>query len=174
MHWNGELRTTKYTGTMNRISTYLLGTAFLLACQSAPSSALAQDGPKSYGEKITPVGAMSIEAFAKSMSVTDSLAAKVECEIITSCTMKGCWMDVKMPDGGTMKVRFKDYGFFVPKKGLEGKRAVLQGQAARETMDVATLRHYAEDAGKSKEEVEKITEPKHVLTFLADGVLITD
>jgi hypothetical protein len=39
---------------------------------------------------------------------------------------------------------------------------------------VATLRHYAQDAGKSKEEIDKITEPKHMLTFLADGVLITD
>jgi len=81
---------------------------------------------------------------------------------------------VKMPDGSKMKVRFKDYGFFVPKKGLEGKRAVLQGTATRETLDVATLRHYAQDAGKSKEEIEKITEPKHMLTFLADGVLITE
>jgi len=38
---------------------------------------------------------------------------------------------------------------------------------------VATLRHYAEDAGKSKEEIEKITEPETNLMFLADGVLIT-
>jgi hypothetical protein len=157
---------------MSRISTFLLSTVLLLA--STPFSVMAQDGPKSYGEKITAEGAMSIEAFAKAMSVADSLEAKVECEIITSCTVKGCWMDVKMPDGGTMKVRFKDYGFFVPKKGLEGKHAVLQGNATRETLDVATLRHYAQDAGKSKEEIEKITEPRHVLSFLADGVLITD
>ena len=82
-------------------------------------------------------------------------------------------MDVKLPDGDVMKVRFKDYGFFVPTKGLEGKRAVMQGTATREELDVATLRHYAEDAGKSKEEIEKITEPENNLMFLADGVLIT-
>lgn len=157
---------------MKRIPSFLLSTVLLLA--STTFSAMAQDGPKSYGEKITADGAMSIEAFAKAISVTDSLEAKVECEIITSCTVKGCWMDVKMPDGGVMKVKFYDYGFFVPKKGLEGKHAVLKGHATRETLDVATLRHYAQDAGKSKEEVEKITEPKYVLSFLADGVLITD
>ena len=39
---------------------------------------------------------------------------------------------------------------------------------------MATQRHYAEDAGKSKEEIEKITEPKIAYTFLADGVLIGD
>ena len=72
-----------------------------------------------------------------------------------------------------MMVRFKDYGFFVPTKGLEGRRAVMQGYASKETTDVATLRHYAEDAGKSKEEIAKITEPETSLMFLADGVLIT-
>ena len=101
------------------------------------------------------------------------MATKVEGEVITSCAMKGCWMDMKMADGSTMKVRFKDYGFFVPTKGLEGKRAVIQGAATREVVDVATLKHYAEDAGKSKEEIEKITEPQNNLMFLADGVLIS-
>ena len=72
-----------------------------------------------------------------------------------------------------MKVRFMDYGFFVPTKGLEGKKAVMQGTATREVVDVPTLRHYAEDAGKSKEEIELITDPETNLMFLADGVLIT-
>lgn len=31
---------------------------------------------------------------------------------------------------------------------------VMQGTASREVLDVATLRHYAEDAGKSKENGE--------------------
>ena len=82
-------------------------------------------------------------------------------------------MTVQMPEGEKMMVRFKDYGFFVPLKGLEGKHAVMQGYASKETTDVATLRHYAEDAGKSKEEIAKITEPETSLMFLADGVLIT-
>lgn len=158
---------------MNSFSTLLLSLALLLAVQLTPQSAWGQD-VKTYGEKISADGAMSIEAFAEAMTTNDSLAATIECEIITSCTVKGCWMDVRMPDGGTMKVRFADYGFFVPKKGLEGKHAILKGQATRETMDVAMLRHYAHDAGKSQEEIEKITEPKYLLTFLADGVLITE
>jgi hypothetical protein len=128
---------------------------------------------KSYGEAITADGAISTADLLKVMSTTDSLATKVECEIITSCTKKGCWMTVKMPDGGDMMVRFLDYGFFVPTQGLEGKKAVMKGVASKETVDVATLRHYAEDAGKSKEEIAKITEPETNLMFLADGVLIT-
>lgn len=148
--------------------------AFLIAhtgfAQSAPMQA---QNVQSYGAKITADGAMSTANFAKAMSQTDSMAVKLECEIITSCTKKGCWMTVQLPEGKQMMVRFKDYGFFVPTKGLEGKRAVLQGYATKEVVDVATLRHYAEDAGKSKEEIEKITQPEHNLMFLADGVLIT-
>jgi hypothetical protein len=40
------------------------------------------------------------------------------------------------------------------------------------TTSVAELQHYAEDAGKSKEEIAKITEPKLELTFVADGVIV--
>lgn len=159
---------------MNRILTLALGASLFLAFNLAPHTAAAQDGPKSYGKAITAEGAISMEEMLKAMEERDSMDTKLACEIITSCTMKGCWMDVKMPDGSPMKVRFVDYGFFVPKKDMEGKHAIMQGTASRETFDVATLRHYAEDAGKSKEEVDKITEPEYVLTFLAEGVLILD
>jgi hypothetical protein len=39
---------------------------------------------------------------------------------------------------------------------------------------VEELKHLAEDAGKSKEEIEAITEPKEELKFLATGVLLLD
>ena len=128
---------------------------------------------KNYGAEISADGAISTAEFVKQMRSTDSLATKIEAEVITSCIKKGCWMDVKLPEGEVMKVKFKDYGFFVPTEGLEGKRAVLQGYATKEVTDVATLRHYAEDAGKSEEEIAKITEPEESLFFIADGVLIT-
>ena len=36
------------------------------------------------------------------------------------------------------------------------------------------IKKYAEDAGKSKEEIEKITQPKEELKFMASGVLLLD
>ena len=59
-------------------------------------------------------------------------------------------------------------------KDATGKTAVVQGQAKVDTVDVATLRHYAEDAGKPKEEIEAITEPEVQLSFEADGVILRD
>jgi len=41
-----------------------------------------------------------------------------------------------------------------------------------DTLDVPYLRHLAEDAGKSPEEIEGITEPEISLNFTANGVII--
>lgn len=96
----------------------------------------------------------------------------LEGEITQTCAKKGCWMDVKVSEQDTLMVRFKDYGFFVPKQGVEGLRTVVKGKAKMDTISVEMLRHYAEDAGDSEEEILKIMEPKYVLEFIADGVLI--
>lgn len=80
-------------------------------------------------------------------------------------------MDMQLPDGQTMKITFKDYAFFVP-KGMTKNYGIIEGVAKKETISVAMLRHYAQDAGKSKEEIEKITTPKTTITFEAIGVII--
>ena len=72
----------------------------------------------------------------------------------------------------TVLVRFKDYGFFVPKSGAEGKSAIVNGNISVDTLSVAQLRHYAEDAGKSREEILSILNPEITISFLADGVSI--
>ena len=70
-----------------------------------------------------------------------------------------------------MRVTFKDYAFFVP-KDASGKTVIMDGYAYKNVTTVAELRHYAEDAGKPKEEIEKITEPESELVFEAHGVII--
>ena len=50
----------------------------------------------------------------------------------------------------------------------------MEGWAFREVTSVDELRHYAEDAGKSQEEIEAIQEPKDELKFLASGVFVMD
>ena len=92
--------------------------------------------------------------------------------ITQTCAKKGCWMNVKMAEGDTMIVRFKDYGFFVPKEGAEDLRTVMHGVAKMDTISVDLLRHYAEDAGETEDIIMQITEPRYVLEFIADGVLI--
>jgi hypothetical protein len=80
-------------------------------------------------------------------------------------------MNVDIGGGETMKVVFKDYEFFVP-LDVAGKSAILEGVAKKEITSVATLRHYAEDAGKSKEEILAITKPEKKIVFEAEGVIL--
>jgi hypothetical protein len=75
-------------------------------------------------------------------------------------------------DGNSLFVKFKDYAFFVPTSGLEGKSTIVNGKLSVDTLSVETLRHYAEDDGQSQKEILAIKEPKVTLSFLADGVYI--
>ena len=102
----------------------------------------------------------------------DSVMAVVEAKVTEVCQSKGCWMKVELPNGESMRVTFKDYGFFMP-KDLAGQTVKMQGIAKKEETDVETLKHFAEDAGKSEEEIAQITESKMDYKFIASGVKLT-
>jgi hypothetical protein len=48
----------------------------------------------------------------------------------------------------------------------------LEGFVKQDTISIKMLRHYAEDAGKSKSEIEQIIKPEFKLSFIANGVII--
>ena len=125
-----------------------------------------------YGTRFNVANVQSTDMVPVLMENKDSLDVILKGTIVETCAVKGCWMTMQLPNGEEMRVQFKDYGFFVPKEGVEGKTAVINGRLKKTVTDVATLRHFAEDAGKSPEEIEAITEPRDEITFLADGVLI--
>lgn len=129
------------------------------------------DAQSYYGAKIDPSGAMAMGDLVKQMQGKEEMAAKVEGKVRAVCQTKGCWMTLEKGDGSVMRVTFTDYGFFVP-KDIDGKTVVVSGRAKVNTTSVEELRHYAEDAKKSKEEIEKITQPKVELVFEADGVVV--
>jgi hypothetical protein len=94
----------------------------------------------------------------------------VEGTIVDVCQKKGCWM--RVTDGGQeLFVRFQDYGFFVPMNAA-GREVVMHGTSVAQIASVEELRHYAQDAGKSAEEIAAITEPETRVTFFADSVYI--
>jgi len=128
---------------------------------------------ESYGDTITDKNVLSkVELIQKynNLKVGDTVAVKFTSEVKEVCQNKGCWMRMDMGEEEAM-VKFKDYGFFMP-KDIAGKDVIVEGMAYVEEMSVEEQRHYAEDAGKSKEEIEAITEPKRTLSFISNGVLI--
>jgi hypothetical protein len=51
---------------------------------------------------------------------------------------------------------------------------VIEGQASIKTVSVNELRHFAEDAKKSKAEIDAITQPKKEVNILAKGIVVVD
>jgi hypothetical protein len=127
-----------------------------------------------YGEKISEEGAISSAELKNSLAENDSATFKVTGKIAETCVKKGCWMTVDMGEDEAMRVSFKDYEFFVPKSGMEGKEVVFEGMVKKSVTTAAQLKHFAKDAGKTQEEIDLITEDKEELTFVANGVIIKD
>ena len=129
---------------------------------------------ESYGDSIIPLNIIetpSMVSHYKSMQVGDSMHAKMKAKVTDVCQAKGCWMTLNLEHGNEVMVKFKDYGFFVP-KDIAGKEVIVSGKAFVNEVSVEEQRHYAEDAGKTTDDIVSITQPKRTFSFEADGVLI--
>ena len=126
-----------------------------------------------FGEEVKPGDVKPAAKMEAAMGDKKTVDMKIEGKVVDVCKKKGCWMTLQMPNGDPMRVTFKDYAFFMP-MDIVGKNVVLDGIAKKQTISVETLRHYAEDAKKTPEEVAKITDPKKELAFEAKGVVILD
>lgn len=129
----------------------------------------------SLGEKISNDAVLTDKEMAEKyqgLKAGDTLEVKFSSEVKEVCQNKGCWMKLDV-DGQEAMVRFKDYGFFMP-KDLAGKNAIVAGKAYIEEMSVEDQRHYAEDGGATEAEIAAITTPKNTFVFEAHGVLIPE
>ena len=130
----------------------------------------------SFGDKFLADGSISSHEMMQKydgMAVADTLQAKFTAVVKEVCQAKGCWMKIELDGGEEAMVRFRDYGFFMP-KDISGKEVIINGYAFVEEMSVEDQKHYAEDGGKSEDEIERITEPKKTFGFEADGVLLSE
>ena len=126
-----------------------------------------------YGDLINTSEIINISEVKNSISQNGKIETKIQGEILSTCAKKGCWMKLKTEED-TLMVRFKDYSFFVPKEGVEGRNAIIQGEAYYDTLTVELLQHYAQDAGKSEDEILAITDPEYNFLFEASGVIIQE
>jgi hypothetical protein len=158
-----------------KIKILLPAMAIFLACnqteQAEQPESTNYDNYAVFGDTITDFGALPVEQISELLGDKDSAMVKLTGPIDEVCQKKGCWMTISLGDGNTMRVKFKDYDFFMPLNSA-GQRVIFEGIAYKEVTPVAELRHYAEDAGKSPEEIEAITEPEVAITFEASGVLL--
>jgi hypothetical protein len=130
---------------------------------------------ESFGAATDSIGAFPVADVIMQLKTNDSIVCKVSGFVTGVCQTKGCWMVLSNDPSDTtgIFVKFKDYGFFMP-MDLAGSKIIANGYAYKEVTSVDELRHYAEDEGKSEEEIATILEPAEEMKFMADGVIVID
>lgn len=127
-----------------------------------------------YGEKVSTEGAVDLNDVVKKLNGGSMFPeVKIKAKITEVCPKKGCWLKLELENGETAMVKMKDYGFFLP-LAAKGKTVVIDGAVNLKTTSVAELKHYAEDAKKTKEEIDAIKEPKKEVKVMAKGIVIVE
>ncbi len=164
---------------MKKLTLLVITSAFIFSCNEASKdtettktiekTTVAEQ--QFFGEKITADNAKPVDSLKSMMGSNTELNCKLTGKVDAVCQKKGCWMELKNNDGTTMRVTFKDYGFFMP-KDCSGKTAIVDGIAKVEVTSIDDLKEYAKDDGKKKEEIDAIKEPQKELVFEAKGVIL--
>ncbi|MBW1295604.1 DUF4920 domain-containing protein [Aquimarina litoralis] len=166
---------------MKKIALIFAGLSCLVACNSV------QNEKESFAVKDIKISeynnfgeAVSSDAIFYKNAITekyenlkegDTIDISFSSTVNDVCKAKGCWMKVALNDDQETMVKFKNYGFFVP-KDIENDTIIVQGKAYVSETSVEELKHLASDAGKSEAEIAAITSPKKTFSFMADGVLV--
>ena len=150
----------------------LLIALFVLAGVKAQDAESAKPGVV-YG-KYSEAGVTPISVNDLEKKMTDNkFDGKIQGKVVEVCQAMGCWAKLKKDDGTTVMIKVKDHEFAMP-MDMIGRTVVVEGKAEKKETSVAMLKHYAEDAGKSKEEVEKIKDSKKEVIMTIKGVKVVE
>ncbi len=131
---------------------------------------------QSFGEKINDqnvLTAAEMKEKFEAMEVGDTVEVKFRSKVNSVCQKKGCWMRLDIGDKDEAFVKFKDYGFFMP-KDIATDEVIVAGKAYVEKTSVEDLKHFAKDAGKTEKEIAAITDPELTYAFVSHGVLLPE
>jgi hypothetical protein len=146
-------------------------TLFIATALFVATTAFAGEEVVKRGTAITE-GATSV-SLAKVLAEPDSFTKTpvvVDGVIAVACTRKGCWMQLAPAEGGdSVRVTFKDYGFFIPLDS-KGMKARAEGVAVVKTLSKAEADHLAEEGATIKRKADGTAIE---VSFIANGVELT-
>lgn len=141
---------------------------------AAPTAAAPTGVPAAthFGAALSAAPAIDCQTVLSDAKKYDDKDVKLSGRVSGVCQNKGCWMKLTTNEPGAPSVRvtFKDYGFFVPRDSM-GKTAVVEGRFKVKTLSVAEAQHYADDATKAGQAPpKKVSEPQQEYSIVATGV----
>ena len=134
---------------------------FLITICCSASFGQSEHGAKLKAKKKS----LSANKLESKMAGKDKINARITGVVEDVCHSKGCWMKVTTDEGKTMRVTFKDYGFFVP-MDITGKRVTFEGTAYKKETSVADLKHYVKMQEKQPQKLPKLQNLKMQLLLL--------
>jgi len=123
-----------------------------------------------YGEVKDKGEVVSIDKLESSLK-ENKYEGKITGKVVEVCQAMGCWVKLQKADGSTVLVKAKEHAFTMP-KDIVGKDVVVEGEASVKEVTEKMRKHYAQDAGKSKEEIAKIKGSSKEITVTANGVKV--
>ena len=136
-----------------------------------PSEGAATVGSAEVVKRGAPLGDSPQVKFADALKEPQKYAGKtvrIEGVVRRVCKMEGCWMEIA-PDAEseTVRVTFKDHGFFVPKDG-DGLKFRAEGELKLKTLSKEEVDHLVkEDGAKIKANPDGTA---NEISFVATGV----
>ncbi len=144
------------------LSLCLASLAFAEPTVTSPST---QPAAKDFGEpmKLTDADTIEVAQVLKDPAAYEGKAVRIAGSVTKVCTNKGCWLEMTTPDTThRLFVKFTcpiDDERLIPENAV-GQKAIVEGVIKMTEISEESARHYAEDAGASQEEIEKIKGPQ--------------
>jgi hypothetical protein len=164
-------RWTKYAGVLSARPFIYIITSLLVAAVALASDAPAPDdrpipAGKDFGAGLT---MDQVSDLGEVMEHPEQFADRpvvVTGRISDVCQHKGCWTVLSQGEHN-IRVRFKDYGFFIP-TDCSGKTAYVEGMVRTERLSKQDVEHYK---GESRHDDPGVVEGfEQSVGFLASGV----
>jgi hypothetical protein len=151
-----------------------LGLVSLLVCAAAllgPAFVDANDSTvvpagKDFGAGLSLRDTTSLASVMQSPDAYASEPVLLHGRISEVCQRKGCWTILQDGDE-QVRVRFKDYGFFIP-TDASGSEAFVEGVVKVATLSEKQARHYAEETRGG--DPDAVHGPQREVGFTATGV----
>lgn len=120
--------------------------------------------------------ALTPAAVTQDIGTYENTVVRVEGTVAQVCKMAGCWLTLQNPTATPIRVVVpRDsagaYVYTFP-TDLGAAEVIVEGTVSADTMSVETLRHLAEDEGRTAAEIEAITEPQRTVVLTARGALV--
>ena len=134
-------------------------TLAMLTLIAAPAPAK-MPTPIHYGKPFAVVNPIPLPDLPKVASKKLGTKVQVVGPVYKVCTKKGCWMSLKDGDS-RMRIKFKDYAYFMPTSLAAGTIVVVKGVLESEKLTEAQIAHYEKEGAKmpkSGEELKLVAE----------------